>query len=139
MKIAMPALGPTLESPLAERLSRAPYILILNTGAGQMEVIENSENLYLREDAGHRTARELCANRIHYLLAKHVGPKAYQVLHEADIKVGIVASDSCIEALNDFWDENFLPMHGAHAHPASKWGAWNPPVKITTEHKGEKG
>ncbi len=97
MKIAIPAISPTLDSPLAERLRRAPYIIILTTRIGTVEVVENSEKMYLREDAGHQMAQELSARRVDYLQAKYVGPKAYQVLYESDIKVGTLTSVTCGE------------------------------------------
>ena len=102
MKIAITSTGPDLESAVDERFGRARYILITDPQANDFEVIDNSADSTARQGAGVQAAQMMADNGVGWVLTGHVGPKAFQVLNMAGIKIGTGTSGTCREVLERF-------------------------------------
>jgi predicted Fe-Mo cluster-binding NifX family protein len=87
MKIAITAKEAALESEVDPRFGRAPYILIVDTGTMEYEVVDNRGNAGSFKGAGIAAASGICGKGAEVLLTGSCGPKAFMVLDAAGIKV----------------------------------------------------
>jgi predicted Fe-Mo cluster-binding NifX family protein len=90
-----------MDSDIDPRFGRAPYFLILDPSAQQIEVVRNP---YL-EDAqgsGIRAAQMLVDKGVRIILTGQVGPKADQVLSAAGVQIISGASGTIREAIQNF-------------------------------------
>jgi len=87
MKIAVSAKGPRLEDEVDPRFGRAAYILIVDTETNHLEIINNSINADAFKGAGIQAASMVHDKGAKVLMTGYCGPKAFQVLEQAGIKV----------------------------------------------------
>ncbi|MCK5676411.1 MAG: NifB/NifX family molybdenum-iron cluster-binding protein [Verrucomicrobia bacterium] len=87
MKIAFTATGDSLAAPLDPRFGRAPGFLIYDDEAGSLKSVNNEQNLNAAQGAGIQSALLLCKQDIDCVVTGHCGPKAFQTLTAANIKV----------------------------------------------------
>ncbi|MCP4748929.1 MAG: dinitrogenase iron-molybdenum cofactor biosynthesis protein [Desulfobacteraceae bacterium] len=87
MKIAVTSRGTSLESQVDPRFGRAAYLLIIDPGTLQLEVIDNRENVHALKGSGIQAACTLSENGVKALLTGYCGPNAFKALKEAKIKV----------------------------------------------------
>ena len=113
MKVAITSTGPDLESAVDERFGRARYILITDPQTNDFEVIDNSSDSTAVQGAGAQTAQVMADKRVEWVLTGHVGPRAFQVLNLAGIRVGIGTSGTCREVLERFRRGEFTAAEDA--------------------------
>ncbi|MDO9556365.1 MAG: NifB/NifX family molybdenum-iron cluster-binding protein [Coriobacteriia bacterium] len=102
MKVAVSAVGPTLDDKVDERFGRARYFLITDGTAGDVEVIDNSTNRNAMQAAGIASAELVADHGVEAVVTGHLGPKAFPALGLAGIKgysaVGMTVREA-LEAL----------------------------------------
>ncbi|PIE60046.1 MAG: dinitrogenase iron-molybdenum cofactor biosynthesis protein [Desulfobulbus propionicus] len=87
MKIAVTAKNPTLESEVDPRFGRAAYIMLVDTETMECEPVDNSTNVNAFKGAGIQTAASISEKGAEVLMTGYCGPKAFQTLQAAGIKV----------------------------------------------------
>lgn len=117
MKIAITSGGKTLDSPMDPRFGRAPFILIVDSDGGLLEVIDNSTNVNAMRGAGIQAAKSLADREVSVLLTGHCGPNAFTALQAAGIKVGSDQSGLVEDVLFKFKNEGISFADKPNAEP----------------------
>ncbi|NLZ18281.1 MAG: dinitrogenase iron-molybdenum cofactor biosynthesis protein [Desulfobulbaceae bacterium] len=99
MKLAVTAKGPELDSEVDPRFGRAQYILIVDEDSLSFEAVDNSANANAFKGAGIQAATMISEKGAQVLLTGYCGPKAFQVLEAAEIKVASDVSGTVREAV----------------------------------------
>ncbi len=102
MKVAITSQGKSLDASVDPRFGRAPYILIVYTDDNTIEVLDNSENVNAFKGAGIQAAASIASKGVNVLLTGFCGPKAFQTLTAAGVKVANDAGGTVQEALDNF-------------------------------------
>lgn len=102
MKVAFSTSGETLEAPLDERFGRAPKFLVYDLEAEKFEIIDNRQNVEASQGAGVQAAETIARSEVGSLVTGHCGPKAFQVLSAAGIKVYNTTEATVAAALEAF-------------------------------------
>ncbi len=102
MKIAFTASGDSLSAPLDPRFGRAPGFLIYNDEDGTLKSVNNEQNLNAAQGAGIQAALLICKQDVDCLITGHCGPKAFQTLEAAHIKVYHCTAKTIEEAYAQF-------------------------------------
>ena len=87
MKVAVTAKGTLLSSEVDPRFGRAPYILIVDTDTWAVEVVDNSNNANAFKGAGIQAATMVSDKGATVLMTGYCGPKAFETLEAAGVKV----------------------------------------------------
>ncbi len=101
MKIAIPASGPDLESPVDPRFARCAYFIIYDTDNDKYDVIQNPF-VSAPSGAGIQVAQMLLDKGVNAVLVGNIGPNAYQVLASAGIQVLPGVAGTVKEAIEHF-------------------------------------
>lgn len=99
MKVAVTSTGKDLDSNLDPRFGRAQYFVIVDTDTMAFEVEENIQNLNLPQGAGIQAGKTVANAGATALITGNCGPKAFNVLEAAGIKVITGVSGSVREAI----------------------------------------
>jgi len=99
MKIAIASTGKELSSRVDPRFGRAKFIIIYDTTKENFEVIDNSATSRQTGGAGVKTAEEVAAKRVDYVISQNFGPNALQVLKAANIKPAVFSDGTVAEAI----------------------------------------
>lgn len=99
MKIAFTVSGEDLSSPLDNRFGRAPKFLVFDLEKKTFEIIDNQQNLNAAQGAGVQSATTVSRAGAQALVTGHCGPKAFQVLRAAGVKVYNSDAPTVAEAL----------------------------------------
>jgi len=86
MKIAISAVGPSLDAEVEPRFGRCPYFIIVDPDTMQFEALENSSAM-AAGGAGISTGQMIAAKGVQVVLTGNCGPNAYQVLSAAGIQI----------------------------------------------------
>ena len=111
MKVAVPSMGDTLEAQVDSLCGRALLFLLYDTERGVLSLIHNVENALADELAGVRTARRLVDEGVQAAIAGHCGPRAFEALSAAGVRVYVGASGTVAEALEDLKAGKLLEAH----------------------------
>ncbi len=84
-KVAISALGPSLDDRLDERFGRANYLLIVDPQTMEVQVVDNNRNQQALQGAGLGAAEKVLEHGATAVLTGHLGPKAYGALQSAGI------------------------------------------------------
>ena len=87
MKIAVASIGKELISYTYLRFGRAEYFIIVDSETLEYDVVENKQNLDSPHGAGIQAAKTVVDQKADVLISGRVGPKAFQVLNAAGVKV----------------------------------------------------
>ena len=115
MKVAVTSQGKSLNAPVDPRFGRAAYILIVDTDDNTIEVLDNSENVNAFKGAGIQAAASVADKGAEVLLTGYCGPKAFQTLEAAGVKVANDADGTVQEALEAFIKGKLALADGANA------------------------
>ncbi len=99
MKIAVSSSGSTLESDMDPRFGRAQNFIVVNTETMAFEVKENVQNLNLPQGAGIQAGKTVADLGVEAVITGNCGPKAFNVLEAAGVKVITGISGSVIDAV----------------------------------------
>jgi len=102
MKVVFTTSGESLESPLDSRFGRAPKFLVYDLDTETFEVLDNRDNTALSHGAGVQTAGMIARLAPAAVVTGHCGPKAFQVLGAAGIKIHTCSAATVSEALEQF-------------------------------------
>ena len=98
MKIAFTTSGDSLAAPLDPRFGRAPGFLIYDDEADSLKSVNNEQNLNAAQGAGIQSALLLCKEDIDCVITGHCGPKAFQTVDAANIRVYPCKAETIEEA-----------------------------------------
>lgn len=101
MKIAVSAMGTTLDAEIDPRFGRCQYFIIVDPETMQFQALENS-GVMAGGGAGISTAQTIAGKGIEAVLTGNCGPNAYQVLSAAGIKVVTGVSGKVQDAIQDY-------------------------------------
>ena len=107
MKICITALGNDLKSQLDPRFGRCSYILIIDAETQEVQAIEN-ESTHAARGAGINTAQIVSDLGCPVVLTGNVGPKAFQALKAAGIKIFTAESNQTCEEILKNYNEDRL-------------------------------
>lgn len=87
MKIAIPTSSNDIHESLDPRFGRAKYFALYDDVLQQWSFIPNEQNLSLPQGAGIQSAKHIIDSGANILLTRNIGPKAFDLLVRADIKI----------------------------------------------------
>jgi predicted Fe-Mo cluster-binding NifX family protein len=87
-KIAISSEGPGLDDQVDPRFGRAGGFVVVDLETMQTEYIDNGQSQVMAQGAGIQAAELIARAGVDCLLSGYVGPKAFQALTAAGIKVG---------------------------------------------------
>ena len=102
MKIAITSTGKNLSDPMDQRFGRAAYFLMVDPDSMDFEVVENAQNLNRPQGAGIQAGKTIVDNHVDALITGNCGPKAFDVLNQAGVKILTGASGTISDAINSF-------------------------------------
>jgi len=101
MKVVVTSLGPELDGKMDPRFGRASWFLAVDTEKGTVEAMDNTRNRDAAQGAGVSAAQAVLDLKADALVSSHVGPRAFQVLAGAGVKVYSAPEGvSCREAVD---------------------------------------
>jgi len=101
VKIAVSAVGETLESQMDKRFGRCPYFLIVDSETMNFEVMPNAAAGAMG-GAGIQAAQSLASKGVKAVITGNVGPNAFQTLTAAGINIVVGVSGTVREAVEKF-------------------------------------
>ena len=104
MKVAVSALGPSLDDRVDERFGRAAYLLVADADGGEVDVIDNSENRDALQGSGLGAAEAIATRGATAVITGHLGPKAFRALQRAGI-VGFAGAGMTVREAIEAWSE----------------------------------
>lgn len=108
MKIALSAKGTSLDDLIEERFGRTSSFIIYNLENNSYQSIDNTQVLNSPQGAGIQAAQHVIEAGGEAVITSHVGPKAFQVLQAANVKVYLASKITVREAIKLF-QEGKLP------------------------------
>jgi predicted Fe-Mo cluster-binding NifX family protein len=99
MKVAVSAMGKTLDSNVDPRFGRAAGFVLVDTETGEYEAIDNTQNLHAMQGAGIQAAQTVSRHAAECVMTGHCGPKAFRTLEAAGIKVVTGVEGTVAEAV----------------------------------------
>jgi predicted Fe-Mo cluster-binding NifX family protein len=87
MKISISSQGTSPDSIVDPRFGRAAQFLIYDTEASSYEVVSNAQSLNAAQGAGIKAAETISNHGAQVLITGHCGPKAFNTLQAAGIRV----------------------------------------------------
>ncbi len=114
MKIAVTSTGKTLQSDIDPRFGRAQYFIIVDPETLDFEAVKNMENMNLPQGAGIQAGKTIVDNKAEVVITGNCGPKAFQVLLAAGVKVVVGASGRVIDGIQRYKNGELKPAGGAN-------------------------
>jgi predicted Fe-Mo cluster-binding NifX family protein len=93
MKVAITAGGENLNSSVDRVFGRTRWFVMTDPEGGNVEVLENSQNVNAAQGAGIQAAQQMANKSVDVVLTGNVGPNAFRALEAASIKVFQFGSD----------------------------------------------
>jgi predicted Fe-Mo cluster-binding NifX family protein len=87
-KIAITSEGPSLDDRVDPRFGRAAGFVVVDLETMAPQYIDNGQSQVMSQGAGIQAAELVARAGVSHLLTGFVGPKAFQALTAAGIKVG---------------------------------------------------
>ena len=87
-KIAITSEGPGLDDQVDPRFGRAAGFVIVDLETMETQYIDNGQSQIMAQGAGIQAAELIARSGASWLLTGYVGPKAFQALSAAGIKIG---------------------------------------------------
>ncbi len=119
MKLVITSKGKTLSSEVDPRFGRARYLLIVDSGTFEFEVVDNSKNVNAFKGAGIQAATIVGNKAAEVLLTGYCGPNAFKTLKAAGVKVANDAKGTIKEAVVAFNNGEYV-----FAEEANTDGHW---------------
>ncbi|MEA2059918.1 MAG: NifB/NifX family molybdenum-iron cluster-binding protein [Thermodesulfobacteriota bacterium] len=112
MKIAATSTGSDLNAEVDPRFGRTKNFIIVDTDTMEFEVKENSQNLNLPQGAGIQAGKTVADTGVEAVITGNCGPKAYNILEAADIRVITGFKGTIKEAVEKFLSEELQSADG---------------------------
>ena len=113
MKIAFSTSGESLDAPLDARFGRAPRFLLYDLDAGLARLLDNEVSRASSQGAGIQAADSVVRAGAGAVVTGHCGPKAFQVLHAAGVRVFSCHAATVGEALSQYRSGTLAEQSGA--------------------------
>ena len=101
MKIAVSAIGNTLDAQVDPRFGRCSYFIIADSGTMNFEAVPNMAAGAMG-GAGIQAAQTMASKGVKVLITGNVGPNAFQTLSAAGIEVVVGAFGTVREAIDKY-------------------------------------
>jgi predicted Fe-Mo cluster-binding NifX family protein len=120
--VAISAIGKDLEARVEPRFGRTRFFVLADPATGDWEPYDNLANLLSLKNVGMITAQNLTKNRmVQTVITGSCGPKAFEELKGAGVKVFLNVRGSVRQALNQLHRGELeeasgpnVPMYGRH-------------------------
>jgi len=112
MKIAVSAMGPSLDAEVDPRLGRCQYLIFVDTDTMNYEALQNPY-ISAMGGAGIQTAQLIAEKGAKVVLTGHAGPNAFQALSSAGIQV--ITAGTVREAVERWRRGELSPSFGPTA------------------------
>ena len=112
MIIAFSSSGMDLSADVDPRFGRAAYFIFANPDTMEYECIENKQNLNLPQGAGIQSAKTIVEKKADILITGNCGPKAYNVLKAAGVKIIVGAKGKISDVIQDYKNNAFNEAQG---------------------------
>ena len=106
MLICITSVGDNLNSQIDSRFGRAQFLIFVDTNTMEYEAIEN-QNRNASGGAGVQTAQMVIEKGVEAVITGNVGPKAYDILNEAEIKIITNLNGTIKDAIEKFKSGNY--------------------------------
>lgn len=118
MKIAITSKGPHLEDDVDPRFGRAAYIIVVDTETMDFKAHDNSTNVNAFKGAGIQAATMISDQGAEVLMTGYCGPKAFQVIEAAGVKVVSDIAGTVNQAISKFktGDVTYTTSANAESH-----------------------
>ncbi|MBD3170241.1 MAG: dinitrogenase iron-molybdenum cofactor biosynthesis protein [candidate division Zixibacteria bacterium] len=118
MLVAITAKTSDADSEVEPRFGRAPYFHVVDTETGNLEIIENTQNMNAVQGAGIQSADKIASKKVDALLTGHCGPKAFQVLKTAGINIVVGVRGEVKDVVEKFKNDEYkyADSHDVEAH-----------------------
>lgn len=110
MKIVISSEGPKPTDRIDPRFGRARYLLLFDSESDTFVAEDNSERAQAAQGVGVQTAQKVVAFGAEALLTGHCGPKAYEVLQTAGVKIYSGLEGIVLDAVNSWKAGNLEPL-----------------------------
>jgi len=114
MRVAISTDGADLNADVDPRFGRARNFILVETATMKHQVIENTQSLQLSQGAGIQAAQNVLQHYPEAILTGNCGPKAFQVLQAAKVKVVVGVKGKISDVLQDFMDGKYAPAGSAN-------------------------
>jgi predicted Fe-Mo cluster-binding NifX family protein len=114
MKIMITTKGENLEAEIDPRFGRAQNFLLYDSEEKTFSIVDNSKNLNGMQGVGIQAAKSVANSGASVLITGNCGPKAYQVLSAAGIKVYTGAKGTVMDAIEAFTSGNLSQADSAN-------------------------
>ena len=114
MKIAVTSTGKELISDMDPRFGRAACFIIIDPDTMEYEVVENKQALDLPKGAGVQAGQTIVEQNVDALITGNCGPKAFQVLSQAHIKILLGAHGRVVDAVRQYKNGELKPAEAAN-------------------------
>jgi predicted Fe-Mo cluster-binding NifX family protein len=114
MRLAVTATGPDLSSALDARFGRARYLLLVDTPFRSVVPIDNQTGTDAALGAGTQTAQNVIDHGAEAVLTANCGPKAFQALSAAGVRVYLAPAGTVMETVDRFDRGQLLPASAAN-------------------------
>jgi predicted Fe-Mo cluster-binding NifX family protein len=111
MRIAISAAASTPDREVDSRFGRAPWFLIHDTESGSWEAVSNQASIEALHGAGIQAAQTVARQGVNAVITGHCGPKAFQVLAAAGLKVFRGDARTVKEAVAAFQAGQLCELH----------------------------
>ena len=119
-KIAVTSEGPTLEDNVDPRFGRAAGFIVIDPETMDFSYVDNGNSQTLAHGAGLQAADNMASAGVEMVLTGFVGPKAFQALNAAGIKVAQDLSNMTVKEAVDRYKEGRINL----ADQPNRQGHW---------------
>ena len=114
MKLAITSTGKELTSDMDPRFGRAAYFVIVDPDTMKYQVVANQQSLNLAKGAGIQAGKTIVERNVDVLITGNCGPKAFQVLSQAGIKIMLGAQGRVVDAVEQYKNGELTPAQTAN-------------------------
>lgn len=114
MKVAFTTSGDSLDAGFDARFGRAPKFLVYDIDKKTFEIADNGESVEAAQGAGIKAADRVARMKVDCLVTANCGPKAFEVLNAAGIKVYNATASTVADALEQFTANRLKEMNTAN-------------------------
>jgi len=109
MKLVITSQGTDPAGPVDSRFGRARYFILFDTDTEEFKVLDNADQVEAAQGAGVQAAQNVVNGGAEALLTGHCGPKAFEVLSAAGVKIYSGIKGTVQEAVQA-WRQNELEL-----------------------------
>lgn len=115
MKIAIPSTGQGLEAQANSQFGRTPYFVLVEIKNGEIKNHETMKNQAAgaRHGAGIQASQSIANRGAEVAIASNIGPKAFNALSSAGLKIFTGASGTVESVVQDYLEGNLKEISEA--------------------------